>query len=87
MEEQKITQIDIEEWPVTILVVSDEHPKTILHAVLYQKTPGDIDLESLKVEFIEEFDYQDDTKKLKYIEVPTEEFMKMIGAEEVEDDD
>ena len=86
-ENEKITQIDIEEWPVTILILSTEHPGAVLHAVMYPKTPNDATLEALKAEFIEEFDYRDDPDELQYSEITTEEFMQMLGAVEVEDDD
>ena len=84
-EKDRVASVDIEEWPIAILVISEEHPKTVLHAVLYQTSPNDIDLVSLKKEFIEEFKYEGDTDKLQYTEVPSEELMKMLGLE-VKDD-
>ena len=88
MEEKgRITQINIEDWPFAILIISEDDPHTILHAVLYQTSPDDYNLASLKDEFIKEFEYEGDADKLKYVEVPSEEFMELIGAEEIEYDD
>jgi len=84
VEEERITQIDVEEWPITILILSEEYPETVLHTTMYQETPSDLDLASLKAEFIEEFNYQDDPDKLQYAEITTKEFMDLLEDEEID---
>ncbi len=87
MDEEKITSIDIDEWPIAIVVVSEDYPEVWIHTALYPSSPNEADLISLKkevVENVEEIGYDGPEDKLQYIEMPTEEFMKIIKAEEEE---
>jgi len=83
-EEDKITTVDLEEYPIAIMVVSEDDPKTCIHATLYPSSPSDADLISLKQEVIDDMGYEGPPEKLQYIEITSEEFMEMIGAEEHE---
>lgn len=79
-----MTSVDIEEYPIVIMVVSEDNPRNCIHATFYPSSPSEADLISLKKELIEDMGYDGDPDKLQYIEVPTEEFLKMIGAVEHE---
>ena len=77
-EEERITSIDIEEWPFAILIVSEDEPEVCIHATLYPSSPSEEDLISLKKELIENMGYDGPEDKLQYIEMSSEEFMKII---------
>lgn len=86
--EEKITTVDVEEFPIAILVVSQDNPYVWIHTALYPSSPNEKDLISLKkevMENVEEIGYEGPEEKLQYIEISTEEFMKMIGGKEVDD--
>jgi hypothetical protein len=86
MEEEKITRVDVEEYTIAILVISEDKPDDIIHAVLYQSSPSEAQLISLKKEIIEDMGYDGPEDKMQYVEMPSEEFMEMIGAEEVDEE-
>lgn len=85
MEEERITSFDIEEFPIAILVISEDDPEVWIHTALYPSSPSREDLIQLKkevIENVEEIGYYGSEDKLQYIEMSSEEFMKIIGAEE-----
>lgn len=81
MEEERITSIDLEEWTIAILVVSEDDPEVCIHATLYPSSPSKEDLISLKKEVIEDMGYDGPEDKLQYIEISSEEFMKIMEEE------
>jgi hypothetical protein len=83
-EDEKMTSVDVEEWPVAVVIFSEDDPHSIIHGVLYKESPNDTTLIDLKREVIEDMGYDGEPDKLQYIEVPTEEFLELIGAIEHE---
>ena len=81
--EEKLTSVDVEEWSVAVVVFSEDDPHSIIHGVLYKESPNDATLTDLKREVID-MGYDGEPDKLQYIEVPTEEFLELIGA--IDDD-
>jgi hypothetical protein len=86
-EDEKITSVDVEKWPVAVVIFSEDDPHSIIHGVLYKESPDDTSLIELKREVIEDMGYDGDPDKLQYVEVPTEEFLELIGAIENEPDE
>ena len=83
-EKEKMTSVDVEEWPVAVVIFSEDDPHSIIHGVLYKESPNDTTLIDLKREVIEDVGYDGPPEKLQYVEVPTEEFLELIGAMEHE---
>jgi len=36
-EDEKMTSIDVEEWPVAVVIFSEDDPHSIIHGVLYRE--------------------------------------------------
>ena len=86
-DEEKITSVDVEEWPIAVVIFSEDDPHSIIHGVLYRESPDDTTLTELKREVIEDMGYDGPPDKLQNVKVPTEEFLELIGAVKNEPDE